>query len=253
MSGEKQPYLSVVVTARNDDHGGNLLGRMQAFVNGLLRQCARHQLPAELIFVEWNPPAAKPKLIDALRWPDSGGYCDVRIIEVPAELHQRYRHWQTMPLYQMIAKNVGIRRARGEWVLATNIDILFSDELMEFIARRRLDSNRMYRVDRWDVMPDVPVDESVEDQLRYCESHVLRVNLREGTFNRAADGSIAFADDDIAPPAGPVRLGPGWYTREMSGDEPFRWVDRDAQLTLVGASGKYLTLDVEPGPGVPMG
>ena len=29
----------------------------------------------------------------------------------------------------MIAKNVGIRRARGEFVLATNIDILFSSEL----------------------------------------------------------------------------------------------------------------------------
>ena len=27
-----EPYLSLVVTARNDDHGGNLLGRMQAFV-----------------------------------------------------------------------------------------------------------------------------------------------------------------------------------------------------------------------------
>jgi len=41
-------------------------------------------------------------------------------------------------LYQMIAKNAGIRRARGEYVLATNIDILFSSELACFFAARRL-------------------------------------------------------------------------------------------------------------------
>jgi len=32
MPSTAEPYLSVVVTARNDDHGGNLLSRMQAFV-----------------------------------------------------------------------------------------------------------------------------------------------------------------------------------------------------------------------------
>ena len=33
-AGDSPPYLSLVVTARNDEHGGNLLNRMQAFVNG---------------------------------------------------------------------------------------------------------------------------------------------------------------------------------------------------------------------------
>jgi hypothetical protein len=36
------PYLSVVVTARNDDHGGNLLGRMQVFVDAWINQAKRH-------------------------------------------------------------------------------------------------------------------------------------------------------------------------------------------------------------------
>jgi len=34
----QQPELSIVVTARNDNHGGNLLHRMQIFVNGILVQ-----------------------------------------------------------------------------------------------------------------------------------------------------------------------------------------------------------------------
>src|SRR5579883_2071122 len=127
--GSGQPYISVVVTARNDDHGGNLLGRMQCFVNGWIALSNRHHLSSELIVVEWNPPVDRQPLWQALRWPAELGICKVRFIEVPPELHRRYEHADALPLYQMIAKNVGIRRARGRFILATNIDILFSDEL----------------------------------------------------------------------------------------------------------------------------
>ena len=174
------PYCSVVVAARNDDHGGNLLRRMNVFVSGLLEQCRRHQLRAELIVVEWNPPADRPRLDDALAWPSEPGPCDVRIIEVSPEIHRRFRYSEALPLFQMIAKNVGIRRARSQLVLATNIDILFSDELMAFLASGRLRSDRMYRVDRYDVPADVPVDVPVLEQLTYCRENAIRICERHG-------------------------------------------------------------------------
>ena len=40
-----EPYLSIVATTRNDDHGGSLLRRTQTFVNALVAQCNRHELP----------------------------------------------------------------------------------------------------------------------------------------------------------------------------------------------------------------
>jgi len=141
MPAGDEVYLSLVVTARNDDHGGNLLGRMQAFVNGWLGQAKRHGIPSELILVEWNPPPDRPRLRDALRWPASGP-CTVRIIGVPPELHRRFRYAEALPLYQMIAKNVGIRRARGRFILATNIDILISDELAAYLAEQKLEHGR---------------------------------------------------------------------------------------------------------------
>ncbi len=262
-SAGHQPYLSVVVTTRNDDHGGNPLGRTQAFINGLIGQCRRHRLQAELIIVEWNPPPDRPRLEEVLDWPDDREFCKVRIIEVPHSIHRRMRHWDALPLYQMIGKNVGIRRAHGEYVLATNIDILFSDELMQFIAEKRLEPGKMYRVNRWDVMADVPVHAPVEEQLAYCESHLIRLNAREGTFRLGTDGSRVLEANDIASLAGPVRLGGGWFQREMSGDEPFRWVENDAELIISPASessahdspankSRVLVLDVEPGPGVNM-
>ncbi len=40
-----EPYLSLVVAMRNDDHGGNPLGRMQAFINGWIGQSRRSSHP----------------------------------------------------------------------------------------------------------------------------------------------------------------------------------------------------------------
>jgi hypothetical protein len=183
-----QPYISLVVTARNDDHGGNLLGRMQIFVNGWIAQCRRHNLPSELIIVEWNPPTDRSRLRHALRWPEDFGPCQVRFIEVPDELHGRYTHSDRLPLYQMIAKNVGIRRARGHFILATNIDILFSNELVAFLAGRQLEPGRMYRVDRYDAMGEVPLEASLDEQLEYCRTHVLRINSLTGTVATSPAG-----------------------------------------------------------------
>src|ERR1039458_7896366 len=90
-AAQEAPYLSVVVTARNDDYGGNLLGRMQVSVDAWINQAKRHHLSSELIVVEWNPPAGRERLAQAIRWPSDTGPCEVRIIEVPPEVHSRDR------------------------------------------------------------------------------------------------------------------------------------------------------------------
>ena len=180
------PYLSVVATARNDNHGGDLLPRMQLFINGLAAQCERHRLETELILVEWNPPADRPRLVDVLDWPDTQ-WCSMRIVEVPHELHATLEHSDRLPLFQMIAKNVGIRRARGEFVLATNVDILFPDELMAELARRDLQHDRFYRVDRHDVAIDPDPDLPIEETLRLCSENVVRICARTGSTD-VSDG-----------------------------------------------------------------
>ncbi len=251
MSNPPEPYLSLVVATRNDDHGGNLMGRTQIFLDGWLTQARRYNISSELIFVEWNPPADRPPLAEALRWPADFGPCTVRFIEVPAELHQRYQHAAGLPLYQMIGKNVGIRRARGRFVLATNIDILFSNELAEFLGARQLDVNRLYRVDRYDAMSDVPADAPLDEQLAYCRTHLIRVNRREGTFDVAPDGGPTLSSEDIASAQSGILLGQGWFTPERVGPlETFRWAQEKAEVLLGEARepGAALVVDLEPGP-----
>ncbi len=244
------PYLSVIVAARNDDHGANFLRRVQTFANALIGQAERFALPMELILVDWNPPADRPPLLEAIRWPADPSPCRVRSIIVPPKIHCRYRHAAALPLYQMIAKNAGIRRAEGEFILATNIDILFSDALIEFLAARRLEPGRMYRIDRHDVETDVPVDAPVKEQLEYCRTHTIRINAREGTFGLTLEGFRRMAPVDIASPDSGVFFGAGWYPPEQHFGQVFRWASDPAEIATPVPQSCALMLEIEPGPGV---
>jgi len=245
-----EPYLSLVVTARNDDHGGNLLGRMQIFVDGWLAQARRYKIPSELIIVEWNPPADRPPLAAALKWPADTGPCVVRFIEVSREIHSRFKHAEGLALYQMIAKNVGIRRARGRFILATNIDILFSDELAAFIGKQKLSTDKMYRIDRHDAMSDVPAGAPIGEQLEYCRNHLIRVNRREGTFEVTPEGSPVLSAVDVADLESGIRLGEGWFSPEQFGPTGcFRWAQENAEVLLKQRQpSATLVMDLEPGP-----
>lgn len=177
------PYISYVVAARNDDHGGSLSKRMQLFINGILDQCRRNELDAELIIVEWNPPPNRPRIAEAFSWPTEPSPCVVRIIEVPATIHNSFDNAEKIPLFQFIGKNVGIRRSTGQFVLATNVDLLYSEEMVSYLATRRLAFDCYYRANRYDVPSSVPEDVDLASQLSYCRNNILRIFHRDGTYS----------------------------------------------------------------------
>ncbi|HRI29404.1 MAG TPA: hypothetical protein PK239_00725 [Chitinophagales bacterium] len=175
-----KPYISFVVTSRNDQHGHHLQERTALFMRGLITQCTRFGLAAELIVVEWNPPPQAPPLAEVLPKPPAGCPLAVSYLTVPAHIHRRYRLAHQMGLYQMIAKNAGIRRANADFVLCTNVDLLFSDDLMAFLARKKLQPDTLYRADRCDVPntllqhPHLPI----EQQLQWCSRHITKRHTR---------------------------------------------------------------------------
>lgn len=177
----KEPFLSVVATSRNDNHGGDLTRRTQVFVDSLAAQANRHELAIELILVEWNPPPDRQPLAAELHWPASSKFFDGRVITVPAAEHAKFDPESRLPLYQMIGKNVGIRRARGTFVLSTNIDLIFSDELFREL-RNNLKAGCLYRADRYDIDASVPLDASIEAKLLFSKSHILRIHKADGTY-----------------------------------------------------------------------
>jgi glycosyltransferase involved in cell wall biosynthesis len=176
-NGSNKPYLSVVIASRNDNHGGNLFKRMQASVNCLLEQLEKYRMESELIIVDWNPPADKPRLKEALAWPDKLNYCSVRIIEVEPSIHQRYPYSDKVPMNVSVSTNCGFRRARGEFVLGVCADLLYSDELISFLATKQLRGDERYRVDRCDVKREIlDNDFNVQQQLDYCRRNTIKIH-----------------------------------------------------------------------------
>jgi len=155
---------------------------MQWFVDGLAWNADRARSRTELVLVEWNPPEDRAPLIDVLRWPSAESMLSVRILTVPASEHKRLLPHGGTPMMQMIAKNVGIRRAVGEQVVATNIDILLAPELFDS-ATNKVGDGSVWRADRDDVAFPFSGDaDTVEGALSFCKTHPIRYERRDGIY-----------------------------------------------------------------------
>ncbi len=179
------PYISIVIPARNDDYGFGFLHRLQVFLDTFLTLCENHNLDTELIIVEWNPPPETPRLREVLTWPKNLKLQKVRIIEVPGAIHNKLPYSGNMTMFEYIAKNVGIRRARGEYVLAMNNDDIPDRGLTEFLSLKELSPECFYRIDARDIEGVIPLDKSVEERLDLCARHWSRVHTVKGVRRRS--------------------------------------------------------------------
>ena len=163
-----EPYISFVLYSRNDDYGGDLVSKTERSLNFLIAQLADHAIDAEIIVVEWNPPSDQPLLRGVLRLEQSERV-KVRFIVVPARYHRRLRLWNQFPgSAGTVAINVGIRRARGQFILIRASDLFYSESLIEFLARRELRKDRVYRLNRVDVAAEV-LDTPVGDRSAFLD------------------------------------------------------------------------------------
>lgn len=224
--------LSIVTVTRNDDHVERMDERTQAFIDAIYWLAEKYRRRVELIIVEWNPPAPKPLLAEAFRFPGEHPWVSTSIVTVPAALHDNYQLADQLPLYQMIGKNVGIRRARGDYILATNIDVLLSESLFELITGPTLQPGRIYRGNRWDVDRAILDLDNAEQMLDRARALTFQINYPHATVGR----------DDAPPPEIPMadylgyRLLPPLHTMAC-GD--FQLLHRDDWARLRG----YCELD----------
>jgi hypothetical protein len=182
-----QPRISFVLPVHDPAYGGGLIGRAQKFLSGLLELANRYQLPCEVIFVEWNPVPNVPPFRQQLRWPENLGCVVLRFIEVPPEIHKSLPNAEQILIFEYIAKNVGLRRARGKFFLATNPDLFFSPLLMRLLSRANLQASAFYRVDRSDLSAEIP-EMPVDDQVAFCRRHVALIHSVYGSYRSGVQG-----------------------------------------------------------------
>jgi hypothetical protein len=184
------PQLSIVLVGRNDDFGGDFNGRMFAAAEFNHYHLEAAGIPHEYVLVEWNPIPGKPYLAELVgrRLP----WWHQRYVVDPA-WHTRLSVNPKLVFMEFFAKNVGIRRASGRFILTTNTDIWLSREVTRTLPRLR--SHTLYRTIRVDLKRDVGYDGMTYEILEHPESF-LRSNVLTRDYYSNASGDFLLLDGE---------------------------------------------------------
>ncbi len=170
-SSNMEPYISIVLATRVDNHEGNFIQRLQNNIDLMAHMVRMHDVSAELLLVEWNP--TNSSLMQAIIWPtcETGGnnssdYADinsvvrgclsVRIVRVPSHVHAAMPRSNIFKLFEFKAKNVGIARARGRFVITGTPDSLWDPSIFSWLGRELALDDRLYRACRLSLMSPPP-------------------------------------------------------------------------------------------------
>ncbi len=145
------PRLSIVIASRNDDYVSDMADRQQTALSFIIQQLEKFELLSEIIVVDWNPPADRPELAEALIWPSELRWVNVRTVVVPNEVHVTYAYSEKSGMHAAAAWNAGLRRAKGRFLLPKSADTFFSDALVKYLAQNTLSEDCVYRCDRVDM------------------------------------------------------------------------------------------------------
>ena len=147
-----EPLITLVLTGRNDEYGGDFTSRFFRTLAFNHAQLTARGIPHEIVFVEWAPPADRPLLVEqvfraipsldpsACRW-----YVVDRRYQEALSLNPRLEY------LEFIAKNVGVRRARGRFVLTSNCDVYLGRQVLDVFERGALEPRVLYRAPRRDL------------------------------------------------------------------------------------------------------
>ena len=144
---KEQILWSIILTGRNDDYGAEYIKRLNNFLRNLSFLIKKYKISAEVLITEWNPLKDKEPLYQVI---DKSIGTHVRIITVPEYEHSKIENSDIFGVFEFIGKNVAARRAKGKWVLFTNSDNIFNEDVGEFLGQDSYEDNCFYRVFRID-------------------------------------------------------------------------------------------------------
>jgi hypothetical protein len=166
--------FSFIIASRNDNHGGNMREKNIFFINRWLYQVKKHNLNCELIIVDWNSKKPLRKIIKPSILIKNK---IIKIIEVSNQIHEKYKNSKKINFFQMIAKNVGARRAEGKFLIFSNIDIIFSENFFKYLKNNTIKNKTIYRADRHDVdLKKLQDYKIIEDNIQKLTTHIHKKN-----------------------------------------------------------------------------
>jgi hypothetical protein len=188
------PFLSIVITARHDNYGGDFRERIAMPLRFNHDKLSERGIAHEVVLVEWNPVEGRPLLCEMLaqELPDITRSV-LHTIVVASQYQVAMTQNPRVPYLEYVAKNVGIRRAAAPFLLVTNADILLGRHIVDAIAGRRVHPGTMYRAPRCDIKQGVDQAGISWPALEDPANQVRQPDLRPPLYSSAA-GDFLLSD-----------------------------------------------------------
>ena len=163
---KRNPYLSIVIVGRNDNFSKGFEKRAQNFLSVI--ENYTYEVPLadfEIVFVDYATPIEEKPLSEVMKIENPLFREKVHFIKVPLKTHHMLTQKlnQTLSFYEYIAKNIGVRRANGTFILTTNPDDILPIDFFEMISRKDFTDGLLYRSMRWSCKEDTEEHMTVND------------------------------------------------------------------------------------------
>lgn len=147
---------TIVVTSRNDGYGGNLELRASHALNTMIKNYD------EVIYVDWNSPD-NDSLVNHLTLNGRGNLRHIQIKK--SDIENIDPQLVQLPIVEVLGRNIGIRRAKSDWIVSSNIDIMPDN-----LNTSSLDEDVFYAVSRRNV-PVTFFQSEDKDFFSYCKKN----------------------------------------------------------------------------------
>jgi len=174
------PFLTLVLTGRNDSYGGDFTDRFFRTLRFNHRELTGRGIPYDLC------RAALPEL--------EPRQCCWYVVD--GRYQQALSLNPRLEYLEFPAKNVAIRRARGAFVLVSNCDVFLGRRVLDVLQQQALEKGVLYRAPRHDLklsVDSVAIDWAVLEEPRNLAgpAHVLKP-----PFMASATGDFVLLDRD---------------------------------------------------------
>jgi hypothetical protein len=181
--------LSAVVVTRNDNYGGDLNDRATYCLNSLINTFD------EVILIDWNSPNNRPLLWDIDKNLSLRG--NLKHIVITPEIASILTNGDpdAQVCCETLGRNIGIRRATGDYIVSTNIDVIAPrrDELEKTIIND-LNEKTFYTISRRHIEWK-DIEEFHGGERKYGDWEELRNHLIENSEERKYEEKVVDGDD----------------------------------------------------------
>lgn len=177
---------SVCIVSRNDNYGGNLIERSTYCLNSMIDTFD------EVWYVDWNSPEDAGSLLNVIK-PNLELKGNLHHIVVTSDIASILTNNDpdAAKCCEVLGRNIGIRRATGDYIVSSNIDIIAPSkvELEKFI--KSSDKNTFYTISR----RHTDLKAIQELKLKFNDWRDIRDELVNVSQERHYDEKVVTGDD----------------------------------------------------------